>query len=143
MKAFIILFTLFCFSVCPSILLAQDSEKEPEESVQIVDIDGFPHLCFTVESAKKLLDRYEKFPTLELKIKTLEELIGVKADHILALEKVHEIDHERIEALIATNTGLQKALEKGDAWYYSPWLWCTIGLLVGTGVTIGISYAVK
>lgn len=114
-----------------------------EVDVRDINIDGKDFVAFDQQSALKLLQMRMDYPKLELKIDQLNSLVLLKDQEIVLLDRIQENHKKQISILVERNTALQKRIDTIDAWYNSRWLWTGIGIVIGTGVTIGIAYAVK
>ena len=114
-----------------------------EADVRAHNIDGKDYVCFTTQDAHALLQLRIDYPKLELKIKTLEELVNIKEEEKLALLRANTNLNEQIAFFTKENVRLQERLNSADAWYKSPYLWFCVGLVVGTGAAVATVYAVK
>lgn len=125
------------------VLFLSTSVFSAEIDVRDIKIDGADFVAFDHQSALKLLQMRMDYPKLELKIDRLNELVILKDQEISLLDKIQENHKKQIFILVEKNVSLQKKIDTVDAWYNSKWLWTGIGILIGTGVTIGVAYAVK
>jgi len=51
--------------------------------------------------------------------------------------------NSQVELLTDSNVTLQEQINDMDSWWRNPYLWLGVGIVLGTGATVGIVYAVK
>jgi len=126
-----------------SLVLLTSASAAGELDVRSIVIDGKDFVAFDVTHAQKLLDIRIKFPKLELKITKQTELLVIKELQIGKLIDITKNLTDQKSALTTENTRLQVERDKRNAWYRSPYLWFCVGMFVGAGTAVGISYATK
>jgi len=133
---------LICF---PTVSFSQEEPKaEPKKvTVEVLDNnlikwDNIKYVLLEEVSARKILQKVEDYPKLELKIKKLTELSVLYMEQIELSTKVNANLQEQTGLLTEEAATLQKQLDEGTSWWKHPILWCAIGIVVGTGLTIAI-----
>ena len=79
------------------------------------------------------------------------DLPQCKNDSLLKLNRCRSTllaEQQKFEVCSTTLLETQRLLETAnqttvDPWYKSPWLWASVGLVVGVSATIGVTYAVN
>lgn len=132
MKAFLALFLVLSPS---QICYAADPVKH------VIDEKEF--VCFEVPDAQRLLQIYINFPKLELKIGVLEKLDVNLTAQIQKTTELQDNMVKQAELFQGMTVELQKKLDSMDAWYRSPYLWFAVGVVVSSGVSLGVYYLVK
>lgn len=108
-----------------------------------VDIDGEPFVAFDVNSAQILLQMRVDFPKLKLEIVKLKDQIDVRGQELAAALSANDNLVQQKDFLTNRIGDLEEQISNKDAWYRSPYLWFTCGLIVGVGATVAIVYAVN
>jgi hypothetical protein len=110
-------------------------------------LDGVEGLWMPKEMANKVLSDVELIPKLETKIKDLEFSVNIKNERaenfqigILIAERSRD---SALKAFQLSELKLEESNKKLKVWYRNPYLWFTIGIVVGVGVEVGIVYGSK
>lgn len=114
-----------------------------EESVTIIKQNGMSYLCFDQDASQILLDMRLKYPLLEKENVLLKDQVKIKEEEIVKWQSGAENLTAQLAILAESNTDLQKKIESSNAWYRSNILWTAVGLVVGTGITIGVVKALN
>lgn len=114
-----------------------------DEETNLVKWKNVKYVLIDEELGNTLFERYDKYPELELKIDKLAELVMLYSDQLTINTEITTNLNEQNNLLMEENAGLKKILDEGDPWYLNPILWCVIGVVCGTGITIGIMKIVK
>lgn len=148
MLKFIITFFLIMFISCHS------SAEEYENKVELV-YKGKVGIWFDEPTAARMLQDLSEYhslklkllPEYELKLTYQKELYNLVLDDVKtteALAKRWEDAYKDSEKLrIAEVDSLRDKLNKKDAWYKSPAFTFTLGILGGSVLSIGLSYALN
>ncbi len=99
------------------------------------------------EMANKFLSDVELIPKLENKISDLELALDISSKRvenfqtgILIAERSRD---SAIKALQISESELEKSNKKLKVWYRNPYLWFTVGIIVGIGVEVAVVYGSK
>lgn len=125
------------FTLLPFLSLAEEMRVFPQ------NIDNEEYVCFDDTSAWKLLQMRIDFPKLQLKLNKQTKLIELKTEEISVLLNMNDNLDEQVTLVTKQKVALEMKINRLDAWYKSWWFWLGVGVLVGTGTTIGVVYAVK
>jgi len=109
-----------------------------DEQIMKYTYEGHEYVCLEPSTAQRLLQIYIDFPKLELKINLLE---GLNSNLLIQMSKEDDLQknlQEQIKIMQDLNVNLQKTIDNQSAWYKSPWLWFSVGVIVTAGLTIGI-----
>lgn len=109
-----------------------------DEQIMKYTYDGHEYVCLEPATAQRLLQIYIDFPKLELKINLLEELNFNLSAQMTKEDDLQKNLQDQIKIMQDLNVNLQKTIDNQSAWYKSPWLWFSVGVIVTSGVTIGI-----
>lgn len=142
MKKIVLTYLIAFFLLPPCSSLAQDSEPI-KINVRVETFDGIEHLCLEEPDARDMFKMRLTYPKLQLKIDKLEKLLKIKDLEINALEGIKENMLLQKEALEEQNIALQKRLDDTNSFWKSPYLWASIGVLLGVGLTLGVVYGVS
>ena len=137
----------------PVISSAQEEEPKPEskkitvelldEETKLIKWEGIKYILVDEDLGNILFDRYEKYPKLELTIEGLSKLNNLYLEELRVNTEINTNLQEQNGLLMEENAGLKAKLDKGTPWYFHPILWTVIGVVCGTGITIGIMKIVK
>lgn len=114
-----------------------------EVDSRVTEIDGKTFVCFDEEFSRNLLQIRINYPKLTLKIEKLEELISVKEQQLTKYATAEVQLQEQIKFLSKENANLNLQISQNGAWYKSPYLWFSFGLLVATATTITVYETVR
>lgn len=147
MKKIIYVCLLLCF---PAVGFPQaDPGSEPLKITvnlldeNLIEWEGIKYILMDADTATIFFERFDKYPKLELKIEKLSELVTLYSKQLTLNTEINTNLQEQNNLVIKENVGLKKILAEGDPWYEHPVLWAVIGLVCGTGITIGIMKIVK
>lgn len=119
------------------------ADEPAEVDARPIEIDGEPFVAFDRASAQKLLEMRMKFSIMELKLeKTATLLTGLNKENRLLSDNLDLAD-DKVKILTTENVDLKDTIRSLDSWWRDPWLWFGIGVVVGTGVTVAVVYAVR
>jgi len=134
MRFLVIVFTLLCCCVV---------NTNAGEDIRSMSIDGVDFVAFDRESALFLLGLRVKYPKLELQLKNQDQLIKLRGVRISLLEKnLVNMNDQKVYLQDEIN-GLTAALDTQTAWYKSPYLWFSVGVVLGIGTTVLVVYGVS
>lgn len=143
-------FTLVLCLLFPFAVFAQDpTPVDPELDKPVVDVrvhtfgDGQTFVCFTEDDSRRILQLRLQFNDIKAKLDKYEEWIAVKTKEITKLEEANGYLGDKVDAYRSENIMLKASIEDLDSWWRNPWVWFTVGTLVGAGGAIGIFYAVE
>jgi len=119
------------------------SAQEPVPDVQAHVIDGKSYVCFVTADAQTLLQLRIDCPKLQLAIDQYRELVTLKNGQITTLTGLNLNLSQQADVYKSEMVRLNEALASANAWYRNPYLWFGVGVVVGTGASIAIFYAVK
>jgi len=119
-----------------------NTDKCTEPSL-VAELDGCEYLCLSPVMAKDMFSVYNSYPDLRLQLGKSIELLEVRADTIQVMADIHINLGDQKIVLEEEVVGLRYEIDTRDAWYRSPYLWMVVGLFVGVGTTVGITYAVN
>lgn len=145
----IYLSTFLVLFPCVSFSQEEEPKQEPKKiTVELLDVNlvkwkGVKYILVEEETGIILFDRYDKYPKLELKIEKLAELATLYSKQLTLNTKINANLQEQNTLIVKENVGLKKIIAEGDPWYFHPILWTVVGLVCGTGITIGIMKIVK
>ncbi len=145
MKAYALsIILLFLYSI-PA--FAQDEELAEFEAakmdVRIIEIDGEFRIAFTRVDAKALLQMRLDLPKVELKVEALTKLLTNTNLQATESERLAKNALEQKDIMGKENIALNEMISSFNDWYRNPWFLVCIGLVGGTGITIGIVFAVR
>lgn len=131
---------LILFILClSSTVIAEEKCADAIEA----EIDSCEYLCLSPILAKDMYTAYMSYPDLQLRLGKSLELLEVRADTIQLMADIHINLGEQKIVLQEEVVGLRNQINTMDAWYKSPYLWTCIGIVLGIGTTVGITYAVN
>jgi hypothetical protein len=128
--------TIFLFLISSLALSA-------EPDIRTTVIDNKPFVCLDIPSSQTLLQMRMDYPKLQLEVDSLKKLSGIRLLEINKLTGINTNLNQQKEVLTIQSVALQKELSKANAWYKSPWLWSAIGVAIGVGLTVGVTYLVR
>lgn len=144
-RAFVILIGLNVFFM-PKTLLAQETDsKDPNEKSVLLSHMGLAGIWFPMPQARQMLKdlkKLEEFKALEPVRKARDDLRDERlklTEEILA--KSESVAHVWKETAESQAKMIQEA--KKTPWILHPYLWATIGVIAGVGVTLLIIDAGK
>jgi len=105
--------------------------------------DGITFVCFTENDSRNILLLRLQFTDIKNKLAKYEEWITVKTKQISKLEEANGYLGSTVDAYRSETILLKAALEASDAWYRNPYVWFSVGIIVGGGVGAAIFYAAK
>ena len=117
-------------------------EKCPLSAIE-AEISGCDYLCLKPVLAKEMFVLYETYPDLQLRLGKSLELLEVRADTIQLMANIHINLGDQKIVLQEEVIGLRNTINTMDAWYKSPYLWACVGIVLGVGLTVGVTYAVN
>ena len=123
------------------ILLMLSPALADEAKSQVLDNKGVAGMWFPMESAKKVLADLKKVGEIASALELTEKRLDLEKQRVNLLER-----NVKTVELIATNwktaaEGLSTQVREKDPWWKSPYLWITVGIIVGAGTTLGLSVA--
>jgi hypothetical protein len=107
------------------------------------DIDGNKFVCWNEKEAQDLLRIVVEFPKLQDQLKIMNDMNLNLQLQISEEKEMNDNLKQQILQYENINVKLQAKLNASNHWYNSKVLWTAVGLVLGVGVTIGISFAVK
>lgn len=119
------------------------AEEHEKEDIRAISINGKSFVAFDRSSALFLLSLRVKYPKLQLQLKNQNHLIRLKDTRIDLLEKNIVNLNEQKDCLFEEVKGLKDELDRKNAWYRSPYLWFSVGVVLGIGTTIAVVYGVS
>lgn len=130
--------TVFTLLIFLFALLAQcgTCRAQPIPEPTRMQLNGSHGLWFSDQDATRILSVWREAESLRLRIPVLEAMIDNRNARIVIAERSLELADNQIRLLTETNETLTSI--SAPRWYESPWLWLSIGLILGTGITIGI-----
>jgi hypothetical protein len=118
------------------------SEK-PELSPIAFKLNANPGIWFPERTALRLLEDVKLKLSYEKQIEVLDARLLVEKQRSELLRKDAEALEQIKAAFEQENTDLKTRLREVNIWWRSPYLWFTVGIIVGCGVTVGIVAAAK
>jgi hypothetical protein len=125
----------------PQFSFADDSP--PVLDIKKFELEGITYVGFLERDAQTLLQYRIDIPKLKLKIEKLEEKVKNNQLQIDTLTSANSTLLTTKDFLTTENVRMQKELDSKESWIRSPYLWFTVGLVVGVAATIAIVYAVN
>jgi len=114
-----------------------------DEDIRAITIDGKDFVAFDRLSALFILDLRIKYPKLLLQLKDQDTLIKLKDTRIILLEKNIVNMSDQKDVLFEQVKGLTQELDNRSAWYKSPYLWFSVGVVLGITTTVLVVYGVS
>ena len=119
-----------------------NTDKCTEPSL-VAELDGCEYLCLSPVMAKDMFSVYNSYPDLRLRLGKSIELLEVRADTIQVMANIHINLGDQKIVLQEEVVGLRKELTNVNKWYKSPYLWTCVGIVLGTSLAVGLTYAVN
>jgi hypothetical protein len=149
MKKVILIYLIVFFILSPA--FAQDPQPIDVQGVIIKDRkclvpedeSDATHVAFGQKEALNLLQLRIDFPKLELKIDELEKLVFIKDKEVMKLEDMNGNLSQQMIVISGQNDYLKEEIEGAYKWYRSPYLWTSVGIVLGFLATWAITEAVK
>jgi len=135
-----LIFILIFMFVVPVTTFADDP---PVLDIEKFTKDGKDYVGFLPADAQTLLQYRIDLPKLKLEITKFKDLVKIKDAEITTLTSANATLLETKQFLITENVRLQKEFDNRDVWYKSPYLWFSVGLVLGTAATVTVVYLVK
>jgi len=139
MRKFIVFILIFTF-IFPFAALADDL---PVLDIRKCIIEGKEYVGFLPADAQTLLQYRIDIPKLRLEITSFKDLVKIKDAEINTLASANSTLLETKSFLTTENVRMQKEIDNQNAWYKSPYLWFSVGLIIGTAATVTVVYLVK
>lgn len=124
-------------------------------SSEIVEHNGVKGFWFPEDTGTKILQDLEelkilktkKIPELELKIQKQRLMLDItqqEAEVNARLSEVWQKNFKTSESIrLEETSALRKALDKKDAWFRSPALYLSLGLILGGALSVGLSFGLQ
>jgi hypothetical protein len=148
MKTFIAHFTCFAFLLQTLIIPLPAFADEEVATVQEGESAPFTGTLFSTEATARMLAEIE-LSRESCDIRIGEAVERKEAEMQLSLDQLQirfdsnsEIFNQRLLIRNGQIDFLQQQL-RPPSWYEHPALWISVGLIVGAGATIGVTYAVN
>ena len=106
------------------------------------EIDGKKFVCFNETEAQQVLRVVVEFPKLKEQLKIMEDMNFNLKLQIDEQEEMNQNLKKQIENYEKENVALQAKAAEGTRWYNSKILWLSIGLVVGSGIAVGVAAAI-
>ena len=136
-------FIALVITVALIILVSLRAAHADEPTSRVLEVDGKPGMWFPMATAKKMLKDITvcrgQTAELDLTVKRLD-LEKSRSDLLTKNLKTTE-DISNTWKTLAEDQA--KRLTKANPWWKSPYLWSTVGFVLGTGVTVGVTAAVS
>lgn len=151
MKKLISIYLCLFLLLFPTVCLSQeDPTPEPKKMITVELLDenlvkweNKKYILVEEDLGLRLLERYNKYPDLELSRDKLAELTSLYLEELRVSTKINVNLQEQNGLLMEENAGLKEKLDQDDPWYESWWFLMGLGFVCGTGLTIGIMKIVK
>ena len=152
-----ILQNCFLILTCSSLLIATcstkvqacDTEATAKETSTCVVMprSGQSGVWFSLEKANELRIGNIEIPELKIQIEKYQEIEKNLSEEVASLRSAVDLQKDSIANLeLAVGIYVKQAREASEdaqrakkeihAWYRSPWLWTTVGILLGSGSAI-------
>ena len=115
----------------------------PEPDIRKFQLEDITYVGFLEKDAATLLQYRIDIPKLKLQVTKLKAKIVNNVAQIDTLTSANHTCLEAKEFLTVENVRMQHDKDSRDAWYRSPYLWFSVGLLLGTAATVTVVYLVK
>lgn len=106
------------------------------------EIDGKKFVCFNEMEAQQVLRIVVEFPKLQDQLKLLNDMnLNLK----LQVDEQNEMNDNLKKQIVnyeKENVALQAKAAEGSRWYNSKILWLSIGLVVGSGIAVGVAASI-
>ncbi len=127
----------------PTLGWTQPTAASATPESKVVTQDGHKGLWFPMPAARRLLRDVRLLETSRTTLQRTKDRLELEKDRAVLLTRSIETS-DKIAALWKSTAEQQsKALGTQDVWWRSPYLWVTVGFVVGTATTVGIVFAVK
>jgi len=139
---------LRCCIVIVSLLVSSSAYGQPTSQPSKTDAVGMLHkgvkgVWFPMPVARRRLKDAKQLPKVRATLKKTEARLSNNIDRVRILELNEKTNQAITKAWKDTAEAQAKAFASKDAWWRSPYLWMTVGFVVGAGATVGIAVAVK
>ena len=124
-------------------------------AAEIVDHNGVKGFWFPEDVGTKILKdleelkilRDKKIPELELKIQKQDLMLSITQQEVEVNARLSEVWQKNFKASeelrLKETSALREALDKKDAWFRSPALYLSLGLILGGALSIGLSFGLQ
>lgn len=122
---------------------AQPTSQPTAPASAIVTHGGAKGIWFPMAKARALLKDAKALPATKKVLDKTEARLSNEKDRSALLTKQVGTSEEIAEAWKKTAKQQAEALAKKESFWRSPYLWVTVGFVVGAATTVGIAVAVK
>jgi len=130
-------------SLALALLLASSLVRAADPSTQAYTLNGQAGVWFPAVKATQLLEDVAQLPAIKVQLEKLEQRLAMEKERATLLERNVQTTEKIAGSWKATAESQAALLTGKDPWWKSPYLWLTVGIVVGTATTIGIAHAVK
>jgi len=106
-------------------------------------LHGVDGLWFPMTSARKLLTDVLKGSEMEQTLKLIEQRLQFEKDRSELLNRNVKTIEQIAVQWKGTAEAQAKQLATAIPWWRHPYLWTAVGFVVGTGVTVGLTFAAQ
>jgi hypothetical protein len=124
-------------------LLAAPVRAQTAPDTQLLEVGGQKGMWFPMAKAKQLLSDVSELPKIKDQLALIEKRLELEKSRSELLDRNVKTVEQIAVNWKTTAEGQAKLLANKDPWWRHPYLWTAVGLVVGVGTTVGITYAVK
>jgi hypothetical protein len=122
---------------------AQPASQPTTPASALLTHNGVKGIWFPMPKARALLKDAKALPATKKVLDKTETRLGNEKERSALLAKQVGTSEEIAEAWKKTAKQQAEALAKKESFWRSPYLWVTVGFVVGAATTVGIAVAVK
>lgn len=124
------------------VLVAMPARAQTPDT-QLLEVQGQKGMWFPMAKAKQLLSDVSELPKIRDQLALIEKRLELEKTRTDLLDRNVKTVEQIAVSWKTTAEAQAKLLANKDPWWRHPYLWTAVGLVVGIGTTVGITYAVK
>jgi len=128
--------------------VAHGEEAQPEGPRRAtVEVNGVTGIWFRADVAREMLADLTELPLVRTRVQLLEGRLEIRDDQISSLRSVVELsqaaEERAVNALDEAVQARRAAEDARDAWYRSPILWTSVGMIIAGALVALTAYALS
>lgn len=126
-----------------ALLLLTTSPVLADSTSRLLEVEGQKGMWFPIEKARQLLTDVAVLPSVKLELEKTQQRLNLEKERTTLLERNVQTTEQIAVNWKNTAEAQAKLLVTATPWWRNPYLWTTVGFLVGAGATIGIAAAIR
>jgi hypothetical protein len=138
--------TLALFLTWSTVAHGEEAQSEGPRRAT-VEVNGVTGIWFRADVAREMLADLSELPLVRTRVQLLEGRLEIRDDQITSLRSVIELsqaaEERAVNALDEAVQARRAAEDARDAWYRSPVLWTSVGMIIAGALVALTAYALS